>query len=895
VLTGERLGAYAIVSRLGAGGMGEVYRARDTRLDRDVAIKVLPDALQADAEFRERFDREARAISQLSHPHICTLFDVGEDRGRAFLVMECLEGVTLGDRLEKGPLSVDEALRIGIQIADALSAAHARGIVHRDLKPGNVMLTGSASAPHAKLLDFGLAKTASSSAPIVGMSMLPTTPPMPGPAGRLLTAHGTILGTFQYMAPEQVEGLNADTRTDIFAFGAVLYEMLTGRKAFEGATQASLIAAILERQPAPTSQVQPLTPASLDHVIALCLAKHPDERWQSIRDVREELRWIASAPSAPESRTTAAPSRTRERLAWAAAVFIAGVAVAGAMAMLRTEPSKTVARLSVPLTSSTPLNLDVAQGIAISPDGTRIVYRAGDTNRTSQLYVKSIDGDTPLALRGTERPESPFFSPDGQWLAFFSAGRLRKVPIGGGPPVTICEVVSTGRGGAWAPDGTIVFATADPNFGGLLRVPADGGTPEPFANVGQHGRYSWPSLLPDGKSVLFSAVAKNSVQWDDAAVIVKRLDTGDERIVFTGGSRPRYLPSGHLVVARGSTLLAMPFDLGKLQPIGPAVVALEGVLANSLSGGVSQHDVSQTGTVVYATGAVGEAQRELAWVDRRGVATLIEGITRPVTEAVLSPDGRLLALSMEGQDRNIWTFDLARRTLSRLTFGSGFDQYPRWTPDGERIAYSSIRDGPYQVYWKAANGSGADELLIKAAVPGNFPRSWSPDGRLLLFQRGTSADSNDLWVAAADGSDAHPYVATPANEGLAQFAPDGRWVAYQSNESGRSEIFVQAFPGPGGKWQISSGGGTAMRWRRDGRELFYRNGDALMAVPVTTGSSFSAGTPQMLFRGPYETLFDVSLDGERFLMIKSAPDANPSQLNVVLNWDQELRQRVPTR
>jgi eukaryotic-like serine/threonine-protein kinase len=469
------------------------------------------------------------------------------------------------------------------------------------------------------------------------------------------------------------------------------------------------------------------------------------------------------------------------------------------------------------------------------------------------------------------------------------------VPIAGGTPIAICSVASTGRGGTWGPDGTIVFATGDVNFRGLLRVSANGGTPEPFATPDAFGAYGWPSFLPDGRSVLFSALPKNSAQWDDAAVIVKRLDTGDERVVFTGGSRPRYLPSGHLVVAQGNTLIAMPFDLRSLQSTGPAVVVLEDVLANTSPHGVSQYDLSQTGTVVYATGSLGEAERELAWVDRRGVATAVEGISRPVSEAVLSPDGRTLALSVLGQDRNIWTFDLARRTLSRLTFGNGIDQYPRWTPDGRRIAYSSTKDGPYQVYWRPADGSGSEELLVKADTPGNFPLSWSPDGRLLLFRRGTSAGFNDLWVAAADGSDAHPYVATPANEGLAHFSPDGRWVAYMSNESGRNDVFVQAFPGPGGKWQISTSGGTTTRWRRDGRELFYRNGDAMMAVPVTTGSSFSAGTPQTLFRGPYETLFDVSLDGERFLMIKSAPDANPSQLNVVLNWDQELKQRAPVR
>ena len=698
------------------------------------------------------------------------------------------------------------------------------------------------------------------------------------------------------MAPEQVEGLEADARTDIFAFGALLYEMLTGRKAFEASGQASLIAAILERQPPPLAQVQPLTPASLDHVVGLCLAKDRENRWQSIRDVREQLRWIAAGGGASPEKTRPVPARrVPERLALIALVSLATVAGAlGMWALGAEEPEPSVARLSISLSSS-PRPILSEQGIAISPDGKRIVYRAGETASTSQLYMRALDAEAPVALRGTERPASPFFSPDGEWVAFFSDGKLKRVPVAGGAALDICDVVAAGRGGTWGPDDTIVFATADVNFAGLLRVAASGGTPAPLTTP-DRGRHAWPTFLPDGKTVLFAAVA-GTVQWDDADIVARRLDTGDQRVVFSGGTRPRYLPTGHLVVERAGNLLVVPFDAAGLQAVGSARAALEGVMANQTSGGVAQYDVSGSGTVVYATADHGESDREIAWVDRKGASRTIEGISRPVSEATIAPDGRTLALSLQGENRNIWTFDLTRGTLSRLTFGDGIDQYPRWTPDGHRIAYSSTKDGPYQVYWKAADGSGGEDLLVKAELPGNFPKSFSPDGKWLLFQRGVSSGANDLWVTATDGSASRPFVATPGNEIDAQFSPDGRWVAYQSNESGQAEVYVQAFEGKGGKWQISTGNGQLPRWRHDGRELFFRQGDDMMAVSVTVGAgpSFTAGAPERLFGGPFERLYDVSRQGDRFLMIKRSEASNQPQLNVVLNWAQELKSSTPAR
>jgi dipeptidyl aminopeptidase/acylaminoacyl peptidase len=435
-----------------------------------------------------------------------------------------------------------------------------------------------------------------------------------------------------------------------------------------------------------------------------------------------------------------------------------------------------------------------------------------------------------------------------------------------------------------------VFANSDVDFAGLLRVSAAGGTPQRLTMPEAGGRHSYPSFLPGGQAIVFAAMSRLAGEAQNASIVARRLDTGEQRVVFSGASQPRYVAPGHLVATRAGTLLAIPFDAARLETIGPAAAVVQGVMSGGSIGGVAQYDVSRTGHLVYATGPSAVADREVVWVNRRGEATPIEGLRRPVNEATLSPDGRRIAVSLIGENQNIWTFDLASGTFSRLSFGKGFDQFPRWTPDGRRIAYSSTQNGPYEVYWKAADGSGAEERLVKADVPGQFPRSWSPDGRWLLFQRGTTASANDLWVMSPDGREkARPFVATPANETAAEFSPDGRWVTYESNETGIPNVFVQAFPGPGGKWQISTDGGARPRWRRDGRELFYRTREAVMGVPVTTGTTFTAGRPQEVVRGTYEVAFDASPDGQRFLMIRSGTTANSAQLHVVLNWTEDLK------
>jgi serine/threonine-protein kinase len=665
---GARLGVYEIVSPLGAGGMGEVYRARDPRLHRDVAVKVLPHMLAADPQFRERFDREARAIAALNHPHICTLHDVGDQDGTAFLVMELVEGETLAARLQRGALPLADALKTAIEIASALDAAHRIGVVHRDLKPGNIILTKSG----AKLLDFGLAKTGSSS-PVSVASVLPTTPA--ATAAAPLTGQGTILGTFQYMAPEQIEGIDADARTDIFAFGALLYEMITGRKAFEGRSQASVMAAILEREPERVTTLQPVAPIAVDHVVMLCLAKDRERRWQSIRDVETQLRWIATGTSVgPTPAPVPAVRRTVERIAWVAAILIAVVTTAILLRPREPESRPQIARLSVALPPTTPLAL-FEQAIAISPDGTRIVYRAGAERSSPMLYVRRLDDETATPLRGTEFPESPFFSPDGQWIAFFSGAKLKKVPATGGVPLVICDVVSTAYGGTWGPDDTIVFATADVDFSGLLRVAAAGGTPQRLTTPEAGGRYTFPSFLPGGKAIVFAAASRLAGEAENASIVIRQLDTGAQRVVFTGANQPHYLTSGHLVVARAETLLTIPFDPARLEATGPAAAALEGVMFGG-TGGVAQFDVSRTGHLVYATGPSSMSDREVVWVNRRGEATPVDGLKRPVTEATLSPDGRLIAVSLAGVNQNIWTFDVATRAFNRLSFGKGFDQFP---------------------------------------------------------------------------------------------------------------------------------------------------------------------------------------------------------------------------
>ena len=887
---GTKLGPHEILAPIGAGGMGEVYKARDTRLDRIVAIKVLPDHLSNKPDLRERFEREARTIASLNHPHICTLHDIGHQAGIDYLVMEYVEGETLAQRLTKGPLPLDQTLKYAIEIADALDKAHRKGITHRDLKPGNIMLTKSGT----KLLDFGLAKLRQGAVSQVPLSERPT-------ASDSITAQGTILGTLQYMASEQVEGGEVDSRTDIFAFGVVVYEMATGKKAFEGKSQASVIGAILKDDPPPISSLQPMTPPALDRVVKKCLAKNPEERWQNAHDLMSELKWIAEGGSQVSSLPTV-PTKGIRALGLRGLLLSAGtlllVAAITSLAVWNLKPSpaplqQPVSRFTITLPPGQQLaGLGNGAAVALSPDGAHLAYAAIQSG-SQQIYLRAMDGLEARPVPGTEGAVAPFFSPDGQWLGFFAGEKLKKVSVNGGPAVTLANVSANSvAGGSWGSQGIIAFSPtqAEP----LQQVSDAGGTAQPLTRL-ENGdiTHRWPELLPGGKAVLFTAGTQAK------QVAVHPIPTGERRNLVQGGTNPRYAPPGHLVYAQGGSLMAVPFDPQRLTVTGAAVPVVEGVV-QSLTTGAAQYSVSATGSLVYVPGGAQAAQRRLVWVDRKGMEQALPAPPHAYRYPRFSPDGQRVAVTIEESESNIWLYDLARDTLTRLTSQGSLNLMGAWTPDGKRIAFLSDKEGPLNLFWQLADGSGGLERLTTSQST-QAPNSWSPDGQLLAYMELNLTTGYDIWVLRLSDRKAQPFLRTPFNEAAPRFSPDGRWLAYASDESGRYEIYVQLYPGPGGKWQISTDGGTEPVWNRNGRELFYRSGDKMMAVDIATQPSFAAGKPRMLFAGQYlptPTTFpnyDVSPDGQRFLMLKPTEQARaaPTQINVVLNWFEELKQKVP--
>jgi serine/threonine-protein kinase len=825
---GTRLGPYEIQALLGQGGMGEVYEARDTRLGRTVAVKVLPAHLAADAERRERFEREARAISSLSHPHICTLHDVGREGGVDYLVMERLEGVTLAHRLQKGALPIEAGLRHGIEIAEGLAEAHRRGIVHRDLKPGNVMLTQAG----AKLLDFGLAKPGGAllaAASGAEATALPT-------EQKPLTAQGTLLGTLQYMSPEQLEGREGDARSDLWALGLVLYEMTTGRRPFGGASQASLIAAILQAEPQPIAALQPLAPSGLDRVVKACLAKDPEARWQSARDLARELRWIAEGPTASESGPA---RRSRLPLALPAGLLAVAALAAGlagfALARSRPAPPRPVMRLAVTPPANQPLVLGRRSAVALSPDGKRLVYLGGE-GATRHLLSRPLDQLDATPLAGPEGADAPFFSPDGEWVAFFAAGKLKKVPAAGGPVHTLCDAPDA-RGGSWAADGTIVFAPG--NFSGLAVVSANGGAPvtltKPDAAEGERS-HRWPQVLPDGGAALFTIGLASGISFDQARIGLVTLATGERRSLAEHGSYARLLPSGHLLFVRGSTLLAAPFDTARLAPAGAPVPVVEGVRTNA-SGG-AHFSFSGSGALAYVAGVALETDRRLVFADRQGRTTPVSDARHDCMFPRLSPDGGRIAVSNRVGTPDVWVQDIARGTFTRLTSGPGARTVPSWSPDGQRVACRSGLPGrTTSLLAKPADGSGPEETLVTAPSAG-LTSSWSPDGRHLAYDVRSPEHGFDVWVMPL-GADRTPraFVRTPANEHGPAFSPDGR--------------------------------------------------------PLASGSPLRVSAPRLLFERRFLVgVYDVHPDG-RFLLIEVDEGKPPGEVTLVLEWLAELRSRVP--
>ena len=863
--------------------MGEVYKARDTRLDRTVAIKILPETLAADPQFRERFDREARAISQLTHPHICTLYDVGQQDGTAFLVMEHLEGETLADLLTRGALPFDDALKIAIEIADALSTAHRHGIVHRDLKPGNVMLTKAG----AKLLDFGLARAGRPVVAGATMSVLPTTPPH-------LTAQGTILGTFQYMAPEQLEGQETDARTDIFAFGAVLYEMLTGKKAFEGKTQVSLIGAILEREPPPVSATQPLTPPALDRAVKRCLAKQPDARWQTATDLLEELRWIVADVGQVTPAVAVSRVAWRERSAWAiamAATALVSVAIA-VVSVRRAAPEPPVMRFDV----MTPPTSDLTS-FALSPDGRSLVFVA-NADGTSKMWLRPLDQTVAQPLPGTDGAIYPFWSPDSRAVGFFADGKLKRLDLGGGTPRTLANAPSS-RGGTWNRDGVILFAP-NAQAGGanaiLWRVPATGGSATPVTTLGTgEGTHRFPQFLPDGPRFLFfSGFGRRETQGTYLGTLDGRPST---RLLATE-SAGLFAPPSSLLFVRQEALVAVPFDAERGTITGePAVIAEPvgtdfGVARGAFS-------MSSAGVLAYRTEGP-RPQRQLVWVNRAGTvqATVGPREENSLTDPELAPDGRTVVVRHTTQtDYGLWLLDTEHGVPQRFTFETSTLMGPLWSPDGRRIVFSTKGSGSgFELFERSLSGAGGDQPL-HADV--DVPQSWSSDGRYLLYVKFDANTGSDLWALPMTGEKRPiPVVQTRSfDERGGQFSPDGRWVAYESNETGRFEIRVQPFPPSGAKWQVSTAGGTQVRWRLDGKELYYVAPDRrLMAVPISVAAdsqALNAGTPAPLFlthlaEGAgvtgYRPQYAVAHDG-RFLMNVSVEETAPAlPITVIANW-----------
>jgi eukaryotic-like serine/threonine-protein kinase len=872
--------------------MGEVYRARDTRLDRTVAIKILPAYLSSNPEAKQRFEREARAISSLNHPNICTLYDVGHQDGMDYLVMEFLEGETLASRLAKAPLSPDQVLKYGIEICEGLEKAHKTGVIHRDLKPGNIMVTKSG----AKLMDFGLAKAVTGPPPSSGLTAT-LDGAWAGESARgsqnPLTARGTIVGTFQYMSPEQVEGKEADARSDIFALGAVLYEMATGKRAFEGKTTASVIAAVLERDPTPISVTQPMSPPALDRLVKTCLAKEPEERFQTVHDLKLQLRWIAEGGS--QAATSIAPRvkwNFRDRgLATVAILSTLAALVLGIAYFHRPASDAPSVRSSIlPPENTSFVNGIATSGYALSPDGTRLVFAAQSVAGKTSLWMRHLNSLTAQELSGTENGGFPFWSPDGQWVGFFAEQKVKKVPASGGSVQVICDAPG-GRGGTWNAQGVIVFSPSI--IGPLSRVSANGGVPTPVTQMDAgETTHRWPYFLPDGVHFLY--LGRQVSETKPSAVYLGSLESMSRKKILEILSEAQYAAPGYLVFGRGSTLFAQRFDVSRLSLVGEEMpIAADLSVGNNVLR--TGFDVSQAGQVIYAS-AGGAADIELIVTDRSGKQLFSLDPAGSYNVLRLSPDGQKVAVSendVSSGKATIWIQDLRGNIRTRFTFGAGLNSGPVWSPDGSQMALASSRSGAFNIYAKPVTGAG-EEKPLHPSPEDERPRSWSADGRFLVIDSRPQSRQGNAEVSilplTGDGKPFSYLNASYANSD-GQLSPDGSWLAYVSNESGRPEIYVTSFPQAKGKWQVSSTSGVTPRWRRDGKELFFcRTDGVLMAAEVTgRGESFDVRsvTPlseRRVFQNFFSATYDVFPDGQRFIMAAVKPEALHAPLTLVTNW-----------
>jgi serine/threonine-protein kinase len=854
-----------------------------------VAIKVLPDGFVDDPDRLARFEREARLLAAMNHPSIAAVYGLHEHDGIRFIAMELVPGETLAELIARGTLPLDEGLELVRQVADALEAAHESGVIHRDLKPANILVTADGAA---KVLDFGLAKTVAG--PVGGD---PSSNPTITSGG---TEAGIILGTVAYMSPEQARGKPLDRRTDIWSFGCLLYEMLTGRRCFGGETASDTLARILEREPV-WDALPNETPAAIRTMLRRCLVKEPRRR---LRDIGEMRIAIEERHGDPFPATEASPCGLLSKaLPWTVAALMAVCAVVATWIGLRpaSAPPRETARLVVSLPRDHQLALADETSLAISPDGKRIVYAASSPPGSPPLlYMRELDRFEATPIPGTEGADGPFFSPDGRWLGYFSGSKLYKIAVEGGTPLEICHVGQIVPGASWGEDDTIIYI--DSPDSGLLRVSAAGGEPErlttPALADGETG-HSWPRHLPDGESVLFTV--RNN---EGTSIALLSLRTGEWRVLAKGMGGARYLPSGHLLFARMDGLVAVPFDLARQRVAGEPVLVLDDVYTIPFikGTGLAAFDVSATGALVYVGGGAAAGENRLVWLNRDGRSRLASDESGGYEWPRISPDGKRVVVTnrTRGGGIDVWLLHLERDARSRLTL-SGNDILPVWAPDGERIAFASVRGESLvaSIYWRAADGSGDTTLLLESEYP-RFPRDWSPDGDVLAFVEWHPETMRDIWMLEiGEPGEARPFIASKFDEYAPLFSPDGRFIAYVSDESGRPEVYVESVPRGGGRWLVSSGGGSEPLWSSDGRELFYRKDDAMISVPVLSEPDFGVGAPRTLFErrlktGIYDTLsYDVTADGREFLMIERQLELVPNQLHVVLSWDEELRRRVP--
>jgi serine/threonine protein kinase/Tol biopolymer transport system component len=888
---GTKLGPYEIVSPLGAGGMGEVYRAKDTRLDRTVAIKVLPAHLSSDPELKQRMEREARAISALQHANICTLHDIGAQDGTNFLVMEYLEGQTLADRLAKGALPLDQVLKIGTEIALALEKAHQQGIIHRDLKPANVMLTKAG----AKLMDFGLAKP---EMPIASGATGPFTPSTPTlniasltSAASPLTQKGSIVGTFQYIAPEVLQGAEADARTDLFSFGCVLYEMVTGRRAFEGKSQLSVFTSILEKDPEPIRVSQPLTPPMLDRVVLACLAKDPADRFQSAHDVAMDLRWVADATttkSSPPLKKSSAIS-----LAGLAFAFIALAAFAGYRVKSSEQPLLFHAEIAAPAKFLLDTTGDGGGMPVLSAQGDKLAFVA-HSGESKLLFVRSLSSDTAQPLDGTQGAMHPFWSTDGRYIAFFAGNKLMKIPAAGGPVVALADAPNP-RGGTWGANDTLLFE--GDYLSGLMKVSAQGGSAEPVTVIdkAKHSTHRWPWFMPDGKHFIFLATNHSGGDTKQNGIYFGSIDNTEIHFVATTESAAQYA-NGHLLYRANSALVAQPFDPKTGTLLGPATAVVNN-LRDDVGVWRSIFAVSQNGLLIYQIGSASSAKSRLSWIDRGGKTLAdFDPDENTIVDARLSPDNKRVAFACAS---GIYTLDLERKNKTRVTFDQVLNQQPSWSPDGKTLMFSAPvaqGGGNIEIRSKAADGSGNESKAI--AQPNNYHYpAWSPDGKYVTYLFGDGEKMVSLWIVPTTGDPKPLAIVQPPSSQFNLYSyrvsPDSRWVAYSSDESGQTEVYITSFPEGKGKWKVSAGSGAFPGWSANAKELFYESiSQDFYACRVTVkGSEIEVGTPQRLFNSPTPGIgagFDVAPDGRRLLVNRVQEEAQ-APLLLITNWPAELK------